>query len=258
MKILGTVAELRKRLGEPVQRGEVVAVIDSREVADAKSEYLAARLTHDLQQTLVARAKRLVDIKAMAENDYLRTRNAFEDARVKHEMARQKLSALGLTEQQIAELQEQSIESLSLQELRSPITGTVAERRVDIGALVGREGQESELFVIVDLTEVWVELAVSPADLALGAGRPRGFDFARCDREHAQARVIFISPMLDKDTRAARVVASLGNPSHEWRPGVSSPAKFRWKPRRVDILVPKSALQTIKASVGIRAHRRWV
>src|SRR5699024_10855559 len=35
VRLLGTVAELRKRLGDPVEAGEVVAVIESREVADA-------------------------------------------------------------------------------------------------------------------------------------------------------------------------------------------------------------------------------
>ena len=52
VRLLGTVAELRKRLGDPVEAGEVVAVIESREVADAKSEYLATRVTDELQQTL--------------------------------------------------------------------------------------------------------------------------------------------------------------------------------------------------------------
>src|SRR5262249_59953294 len=41
VRLLGTVAELRKRLGDTVEQNEVVAVIESREVADAKSEYLA-------------------------------------------------------------------------------------------------------------------------------------------------------------------------------------------------------------------------
>jgi cobalt-zinc-cadmium efflux system membrane fusion protein len=153
VKLLGTVAELRKRLGDTVQQGEVVAVIESREVADAKSEFMAARLMHDLQQTLAARAKKLAESKSMAENEYLRVRNAFEDARVKRDTARQKLLALGLNEQQIEELLQRPGASLERQELRAPISGKVAERRVDLGALVGREGLESELYVIVDLSE---------------------------------------------------------------------------------------------------------
>jgi hypothetical protein len=39
-------------------------------------------------------------------------------------------------------------------------------RRVDLGGLIGREGQESELFVIVNLDDIWVDLAVSPEDIA--------------------------------------------------------------------------------------------
>ena len=71
VRLLGTVAELRKRLGDPVQAGEVVAVIESREVADAKSEYLGARLVFDLQQTLFNRSTRLFEGKVLSENDYL-------------------------------------------------------------------------------------------------------------------------------------------------------------------------------------------
>jgi membrane fusion protein, heavy metal efflux system len=45
VKLSGTVAELRKNIGDPVIKGEVLAILESREVADAKSEYLAARLS---------------------------------------------------------------------------------------------------------------------------------------------------------------------------------------------------------------------
>src|SRR5262249_27794830 len=75
-KLSGTVAELRKKLGDPVSKGEVLAILESREVADAKSEYLARKTTHDLQQTLFARAKMLWEGKAATENDYLRARAA--------------------------------------------------------------------------------------------------------------------------------------------------------------------------------------
>ena len=64
MKLSGTVAELRKKLGDPVAKDEVLAILESREVADAKSEYLARTTTHDLQQTLFNRAKMLWEGKA--------------------------------------------------------------------------------------------------------------------------------------------------------------------------------------------------
>ena len=246
VKLLGTVAELRKQLGDAVERNEVVAVIESRDVADAKSEFLATRLTHELQQTLFSRAKALWEGKVMSENDYLRARTTAEEARMKHDIARQKLFALGLTEEQIGAVPQQPAATLRYQELRSPISGRVAERRVDLGALVGREGQESELFVIVDLSEVWVELAVSSADLAL---IEQGQDItvsSGTTGEQARAQIMFVSPLLDKDTRSARVVALLANPAHTWRPGAFVTAEILVAPQAASILVPKSALQTIK------------
>ena len=165
VRLLGTVTELRKRLGDSVEQNEVVAVIESREVADAKSEYLATRVTDELQQTLFTRATSLWQGKVITENDYLRARASAQDARVKFDTARQKLFTLGLSEEQIAALPNQPAASLRRQELRSPIAGRIAERRVDLGSLVGREGQESELYVVVDLSELWVDLAVAPADL---------------------------------------------------------------------------------------------
>src|SRR5258707_15175789 len=64
VKLSGTVAELRKNIGDDVIRDEVIAVLDSREVADAKSEYLAARLTNDLAQHLANRYKTLREGRA--------------------------------------------------------------------------------------------------------------------------------------------------------------------------------------------------
>jgi membrane fusion protein, heavy metal efflux system len=251
VKLLGTVAELRKRLGDTVVAGEVVAVIDSREVSDAKSEYLSTRSTNELEQTLFARARMLWEGKASSENDYLRARARAEEARIKMESARQKLFALGLPEAEIAALPDQPAASLRRHELRSPIAGRVAERRVDIGALVGREGQESELYVIADLSEVWADLAVAPADLAQVREGQEIALVAGSTKERAGGRVIFISPLLDKDTRTARVVAALPNASSRWRPGVFVTAEIPLAPVPSAIVVPKAAIQSIKGEPAV-------
>jgi cobalt-zinc-cadmium efflux system membrane fusion protein len=251
VRLLGTVAELRKRLGDSVEAGEVVAVIESREVADAKSEYLAARLVFDLQQTLFNRSTRLFEGKVLSENDFLRARTTFEDARVKIETARQKLFALSLTAEQIEALPQQPVETLRRQELRAPIAGRVAERRVELGSLVGREGQESELFVIADLSVVWADLAVSPSDLpAIREGQPITIA-AGSGREPSPATIMFVSPLLDKDTRAARVVASVDNAARTWRPGAFITAEIPTAEITAEIVVPKTALQSIRGETHV-------
>ena len=244
VRLLGTVAELRKRLGDAVTVGEVVAIIESREVADAKGDYLAARLVIDLQQTLFNRAKTLWDGKVMSENDFLRARTTFEDARVKLELSRQKLFALSLNAEQIEALPLQPVETLRRQELRAPISGRIAERRVELGSLVGREGQESELFTIVDLGVVWAELAVSPADLR---DIREGQTIRIADGDvSSPATILFISPLLDKETRTARVVASVDNTARRWRPGAFVTAEIAPDPASTSIVVPMAALQTLE------------
>ena len=244
VRVLGTVSELRKRIGDKVEKGEIVAAIESREVADAKSEYLAARLTHDLQQTLFARLKTLVESRSVSENEFLRARLTANDAEIKRDRARQKLFALGLSEEEIADLPNQPPEGLRRQFLRSPITGRVSERRVDLGGLIGREGQESELFVIVNLDHIWVDLAVSPEDIAsVREGAPITIRAIGIDGE-AGATITFVSPLLDRETRNARVIATMPNPDHRWKPGTYVTAEIPLGGTPAQVRVPRQAIQT--------------
>ncbi|MBR0696390.1 efflux RND transporter periplasmic adaptor subunit [Bradyrhizobium lablabi] len=245
VRVLATVAELRKKLGDTVEQGEIVAVIESRDVAEAKSEYLAARVTNELRQTLFNRAKALVESRTVSENEFLRTQLTANEAQIKLDGARQKLFALGLSESEITDLPNQPPESLRKQFLRSPISGRVSERRVDLGGLIGREGQESELFVIVNLDNIWVDLAVSPEDIAsVREGVPISIRGIGIEGE-AVANIIFVSPLLDRETRNARVIASLPNPEHRWKPGTFVTAEVPLGDQPSKVIVPRKALQTV-------------
>lgn len=245
VKLSGTVAELRKRIGDRVVKDEVVAILESREVADAKSEYLAARLTNELQQTLFQRDKMVWAGHAMTEQQFLRSRNLTAQTEMKFNIARQKLFALGLSESEIAALSDEPAPLLHRQEVRSPMAGRVVERKVDLGTAVGRDNLETELFVVVDLDRVWVELAVSPADLpAVKEGQPVSIT-TRAVVEKADGKVVFISPLVEKDSRSARVVAEVLNGDGIWRPGSFVTATIAIGEHPVSLAVPTSAIQTI-------------
>ena len=145
------------------------------------------------------------------------------------------------------------------------MAGRIVERKVDLGMAVGRDNLETELFVIADLDRVWVELAVSPADLPLIKEGTAGIDQPpAASPEHAEGKIVFISPVLDKDTRSARVVAEIretiaafGGPAH------SLPPQSRSRNMPVALAVPTSAIQTIggdqvvfvRTSEGLRSAR---
>ncbi len=245
VKLSGTVAELRKKLGDVVRQGEVLAILESREVADAKSEYLATRLTNELQQDLFIRDKALWEKGVSNEQQYLRSRNASAQTRMRFDIARQKLLALGLNEGEIAKLPDEPEASLRRQEVRSPIAGRVVERKVDLGTAVGRDNLETELFVVVDLDVVWIELAVSPADLLMVREGQSVTITARGVTASANGRIVFISPMLEKDTRSARVVAEIANGDGTWRPGSFVTTAIAIEAQPVPLAVPLGAVQTV-------------
>jgi cobalt-zinc-cadmium efflux system membrane fusion protein len=251
VRLLGTVAELRKRVGDLVEAGEVIAVIESREVADAKSDYLGARLLFELQQKLFNRSKTLFEGKVVSENEYLRAEVTFQDARVKYEAARQKLFALSLTAQQIDALPQQPAETLRLQELRAPITGRIAERRAEVGSLVGREGQESELFVTIDQSVVWADLTILSSDLPKVSIGQRVTIAAETGGETTAATVLSINPVLDKETRAARIVVSIDNAAGHWRPGAFVTARIPFEQSEASVVIPTSALQTLEGEPSV-------
>ena len=219
VKLSATVAELRKKLGDEVSKDEVMAVLESREVAGAKSEYLAARLTSELNKDLYDRDKILWDRRVTSEQLLLRSRSAAAQARMNLDIARQKLFAIGLTEKEIAALPEQPEIGLRRQEVRAPMSGRVVDRKVDLGAAVGRDNLETELFTVADLDRVWVELAISPTDLPLVREGQTVSVAAHGLAYRAIGKIVFISPMVDRETHSARVVAEIANPDGNWRPG---------------------------------------
>jgi membrane fusion protein, heavy metal efflux system len=245
VRLPAMVAELQKRLGDRVDKGEIVAVLESREVADAKSEYLAARLTNDLQQDLFEREKALWDKRVSSEQQWLRARNSAANAKMRFDISRQKLFALGVTAQEVTALPDQPETSLRRQEVLAPISGRVVERKVELGAIVGRDSLETELFSIADLDRVWVELAVSPEDAPRVRNGQTVSVMTRGITEKAEGMVIFISPMLDKNTHSARVVAEIDNKDGVWRPGSFVTAAIAFGEQSIPLAVPVGAIQTM-------------
>jgi cobalt-zinc-cadmium efflux system membrane fusion protein len=251
VRVSGTVAELRKKVGDPVAANEVLAILESREFADAKSEYLAARLTNDLQQDLFERDKALWDKKIESEQQFLRSRNQAANAKMRNDIARQKLFALGLSAAEIAEVPSEPEAFLRRQEVRSPIAGRVVERKVNLGVVVGRDDLETELFVVADLNPVWADLAGSPADLPLIREGQTVSITTRGIAEKVEGKIIFIGPMLDKDSRSARAVVEIANDSGIWRPGSFVTAAVAFEERQVALAVPTSSVQNMGAATVV-------
>jgi membrane fusion protein, heavy metal efflux system len=246
VRLSGIVAELRKNVGDPVAAGEILAILESREVANAKSEYLAARVTNELQQEMLNRDTALSERKVIADQQLLRSRNVAANAKIANDIARQKLFALGLTEKEIAGLQNVPEASLRRQEIRSPIAGRVLERKAELGVVVGRDNLETELFVVAYLDRTWAELAVSPEEVALVRVDQIVSVSARGIKDKAEGKVIYVSPIVDRNTHKVHVVAEINNKDGIWRPGFFVSAAIVFEKRSVSMSLPVGAVQTME------------
>jgi cobalt-zinc-cadmium efflux system membrane fusion protein len=250
-RVAGTVSEMRKRLGDPVEKGEIVAIIDSREVADAKADFLTASITYDLEKTLYERAKALWRQKISAEWQFLRTQANYKEAELKLDVARQKLSALDLDSTEVARITLEDAAKpgpsrLRQYPVRSPIAGHVIERKVDIGTAVGDQGQPDDLYTIADVSKLWIELAVPTGDLELvREGQTVEIVKSAPGRSGQTGRIMFVSPLLDPETRSARVIAELDNARGLWRPGTYVTTAVVLGDAPLELRLPRSAVQTI-------------
>ena len=246
-KLPGTVAKVMKQIGERVNAGDVLATIESREMADAKGEFLAATRSEELAKSVFEREERLWKQKVTAEQDYLNAKNAQQEAAIKRDLAHQKLHAIGLSEEEIAAVPIATDESTSrFFDLRAPISGRVTARDLVMGQIVGTD---KEVFSIADLSTVWIEMAVPPADLSFAKdGQEVRVQSAA---KSATAKVVVISPTIDADTRAAKVIAELANGVGEWQLGDYVNAQLLSGKQDVALLVPRDAIQTIKGAKAV-------
>jgi len=249
-KVVGTVAEMGKRLGDRVALNEVIAVIDSREVADAKSDYLAAAVQYDLQNQLFQREKGLFEKKITAEQLFLKAKTTFAEAKLRLDLARQKLATLDLTESEIAGLSSQPIAALRRKEIRAPIAGRVIERLVSLGQPVGGEGQAKELYVLADLSVVQADLSIPIVDL--GAMREgQRVRLTTAEGRNFDGKITAVIGVITQETRSGRVIATFENPDFALRPGALLNAEIVLQQARVKLSVPRTAVQTINNETAV-------
>lgn len=242
-RVPGVVSEVRVTVGDHVKQGEVMAVLISRELAQAKSAYLAALSRLDLAEANFQRAEDLWRQEITSEADYLAARQALEEARVNARLAERELYALGLVEEKVANLAEQPEQNLARYELTAPIDGEVVQRRVTEGEVL-HENPAEPPFVVADLSNVWVQLTVYPKDLA--AIRPGQEVTITADQGlETIGRIEYVSPVVGEATRTATARVVLENPDGLWKPGLFIQGHVQTDELVADVVVPRTALQTM-------------
>jgi len=149
----------------------------------------------------------------------------------------------------------ESNQSLTNYELRAPIAGTVIERHAALGEFAS---EQRPLFIVADLSTVWVDLAVYRRDF----GRVQVGQAVVVDPEDGappiQTRVDYLSPFGSRDTQSAVARAIVANEGR-LRPGLFVTARLLLSARPADIAIKAAALQTLdgKTVVFVRNGGRF-
>jgi cobalt-zinc-cadmium efflux system membrane fusion protein len=238
----GVVREARKKVGDTVRQGEVLAVLESRELAEANAKLASSRAKETLVKAAFQREEQLWKEKITSEREYLEARQAMQEAVIERQLAQRRLATFGSV---AAGGQEATDQGMARYELKAPMSGTIIERNLVRGEFLKEEAERPPL-VIADTGRVWVNLAVNQKDLARVVPGNKALVIFDHGIAPAEGVVDYVSPAVGEGTRTATARVILSNPGNRYRPGLFVSAEVVVDKERAEVLVPKAAVQTLE------------
>ncbi len=247
-RVSGIAREIKKVLGDRVRKGEVMAVLESRELADAKAAFLSARERNILAQSNFRREEKLWKEKISSEQEYLEAKNILAESRIELRSVKQKLHALGFSEKFLKKLPTQSDLSFTRYQMIAPFDGTVTEKHISLGEALS---SDVRAFVIADLSSVWVNINVYQKDLPfIREGLPVVIS-ASHGMPDTRGTISYVGPMVGEKTRTVLARVVLSNPEGYLRPGMFITAGIAVGGVEAPIVIPKAAIQDIDGTSTI-------
>ena len=236
-RLPGMVVTVERHHGQTVKKGDVLAVMESAMLADLRSQYLIARRRLALAQTVFDREKQLWQEKITAKQDYLVAKQQWEEASITTQLAAERLQALGVQPESGF-----SGKNLARYEIRSPITGIVIDKAVVTGEAVK---EDKTVFIVADVSTIWAAVRVFPRDLHRINVEQRAIIRAGANNLEREGKVIYVTTLLDEQTRTAIARVELDNRDGVWRPGMFVKADLLTEEIEVPLAVSLDGLQTM-------------
>jgi membrane fusion protein, heavy metal efflux system len=235
-RLNGVIREIRKNQGDDVKKGEVIAVLDSRELADAKREYLQTSNQLAFAKKALDREQGLWDKKISSEASFLEAERSHAEARLKQQAARQQLEALGIGTGSLGG-------TLTRYDLRAPFDGVLIEKKVAIGQAVK---DDDDLFTIADLRTVWVNVNVYAKDLrAVKVGQAVTVKSTSVS-DAATGNIVYLGSLVGAETRSAQARVVLADPTRQWRAGLFVTVQIVQEEVTVPVAVKREGLQKFR------------
>lgn len=237
-RIAGRVARANANLGDRVNPGQVLAVLDSLEMGEAHSAYLKARTQANLARATFERAQSLNDQEIISQKDFLAAKAEHETALSELRAAEDKLRLLGVRPES------SKAGAVSTFPLTSPFAGTVIEKDAVLGELY--EPSKS-MYSVADLSTVWILANVYEKDLArLRVGAPATVAVEAYPDTSFKGTLTYIGGVLDKQTRTLQARIEVRNPEGLLKPEMFATASVETSRQSTLLAVPGDAVVLIQ------------
>lgn len=232
-RVAGIVREVPRQLGDTVQAGDTLAVVESAGIAEAEANYLTARSKAGLAGAQAAREAGLRRKGITSEQENQVARQGAEQAAVELRAAERKLALLGVNPKAMG----RGSNTVAVQ---APFAGTLIDRHVAVGDQVV---ESTALFRLANLDRVWVLANVFARDVGkVAVGQPAAVTLEGYGDRRFEGAVTWMSDMVDDKTRTVKVRVELDNADRALRPGSYARVVIAAKSGTV-LTVPASAVQ---------------
>lgn len=259
-RVEGFLEQMLFEEGTQVKRNQVLFVIDQDQYR-AKVDKARAQLKKD--EASARKAERdLARIRPLYEQNAA-SRLDLDNAEAAYETA---IASVGMSQADL----DQAEQELGYTVVRSPISGQISERYVDLGTLVGTSGK-SLLATIVKSDTVQVDFSMTALDYL--KSKERNVTLGQKDSTRSwqptvtitlpdnsvypyKGLVDFASPQVDPKTGTFSVRAEMSNPDHVLLPGQFTKVRLLLDVREHATVVPQKALIIEKGGAHIFVMRK--
>jgi membrane fusion protein, heavy metal efflux system len=227
----GRVMAIKARLGDTVEKGQLLLTVRSDDVAGGFSDYRKAVADEVLARAQLERAKDLYEHGAIALNDFQVAQDTEDKAKVDVETTAEHLRLIGNDPDKPAHMVN----------IFAPISGVITDQQITNAAAVQAFNTPAP-FTISDISEVWVICDVYENDLAnVHTGDTANITLNAYPDDKMKGRVSNIGAILDPSIRTAKVRIEVHNPGMI-RLGMFARATFRGQKEEVHTIVPAAAV----------------
>jgi len=227
----GRVTKLLAKPGDVITRGQPLFFVEATDTVQGLNDFMSAatalnkaRSSLDLARIVEKRNHDLYDGKAVALKEWQQAQaelttaqNDMRSAETTLEAARNRLHILGRSDEEIATFQETGKINAETA-IPAPLSGTIVQRKVGPGQYVS-SGSSDPVFIIGDLSDVWITAFVRETDAAkVSVGQDIAFTALAYPNKVYAAKIDYVAATLDPASRRLLVRATVTNPEGQLKP----------------------------------------